>query len=211
MAARLGQRFGRNITLAVADLGWSIRLEDEGRLSPDDLPGLLEPEGFEAAALEGLERGDLLARRFRHVATTALMVLRNPDGGRKRVGGLFWVSQRLYPLLKARCPEHPLLRETRKEVLDHLLDTSAALDWLRTRPTPRMRVLRSPSPMAAAWIDPALAEHICFEPAGDALKRLHARLMAVAGNARADHAGGTPFHFHMQRPAGRVDQFASSV
>jgi ATP-dependent helicase Lhr and Lhr-like helicase len=181
-AARLGQRFGRDLALAVADLGWSIKLEEEGRLAPDDLPGLLEAEGFEAAALEGLERGELLARRFRHVASTALMVLRNPDGGRRRVGGLFWVSQRLYPLLKARCPEHPLLRETRREVLDDLLDISSALDWLRARPTPRLRVLRSPSPFTAAWIDPALAEHVCFEPAGDALKRLHARLVASAGN-----------------------------
>ena len=31
-----------------------------------------------------LNRGELPARRFRHIAGTALMVLRNPEGGRRR-------------------------------------------------------------------------------------------------------------------------------
>ena len=109
--------------------------------------------------LEGLDRGELPARRFRHVASTALMVLRNPEGGKKRrVGGLLWVSNRLYPLVKAACPDHPLLRETRREVLEDLLDAPAALAWLETRPAVRFRVLDGPSPFAAAWIDPSAPE-----------------------------------------------------
>ena len=77
IAARLGRRFGRDLALTVADLGWSIRLpEGARRRSPSDLAALLDPEGFADDVLEGLDRGDLLARRFRHVAATALMVLR---------------------------------------------------------------------------------------------------------------------------------------
>src|SRR4051812_42970236 len=127
--------------------------------------------------MEGLDRGDLPARRFRHVAATALMVLRNPEGGRRRVGGLLWVSSRLYPLVKVACPDHPLLRETRREVLADLLDTPAALAWLESRPVVRFRVLERPSPFATTWIDPGAAEPLRFESPGEALKRLHARLM----------------------------------
>ena len=73
--------------------------------------------------LEGLDRGELPAQRFRYIAATGLMVLRNPEPGRRvRVGGLNWVSSRLFPLVKAACPDHPLLRETRREVLHDLLD-----------------------------------------------------------------------------------------
>src|SRR5262249_15404314 len=86
-AARLGRRFGRDLTLAAADLGWSVRLPEGARLGPADIPPLLDPADFAADVLEGLDRGDLPARRFRHVAGTALMVLRNPDGGRRRGGG----------------------------------------------------------------------------------------------------------------------------
>jgi ATP-dependent Lhr-like helicase len=210
IAARLGDQFGRDLGLAVADLGWSMRLSAPRRLLVDQLPALLHTEGFHEAVLMGLERSELLARRFRHVATTALMVLRNPDGGRRRVGGMFWVSERLYPLLKRECPDHPLLRETRREVLDDLLDTSTALEWLATRPRIRMRRLDAPSPFTAAWIDPAQGEHVVFERPGESLKRLHARLMAsgcLAGLGPARARGGPG----QRGCAGRVDGLNTAV
>ena len=71
------------------------------------------------------------------------MVLRNSEPGRRvRVGGLNWVSTRLYPLVKAACPDHPLLRETRREVLEDLLDVPAAERWLE-------RAAGGPIPIAA--------------------------------------------------------------
>lgn len=177
-AARLGRRFGRDLSLTTADLGWSIRLPEGTALRADEVATLLTPEDLADDVLEGLDRGDLLARRFRYVAGTALMVLRNPEGGRRRVGGLLWVSNRLYPLVKAACPDHPLLRETRREVLDDLLDTPAALDWLASRPALVFRTLTAPSPFASAWIDPGAVEGLRFESPDDALRRLHARLTA---------------------------------
>ena len=176
VAARLGRRFGRDLALVVADLGWSLRLPDGARLRAEEVPALLAPDGFAADVMEGLDRGDLLARRFRHVAGTALMVLRRPEGGRTRVGGLLWVSTRLYPLVKAACPDHPLLRETRREVLEDLLDAPGALAWLSTRPAVRFRTLDAPSPFTAAWIDTGGPEPLRFESPADALRRLHARL-----------------------------------
>lgn len=176
-AARLGRRFGRDLDLVVADLGWSIALPEGSRIGPDDLPALLAPEGFEDDVLEGLDRGELPARRFRHVAATALMVLRRPEGGRTRVGGLLWVSQRLYPLVKAACPDHPLLRETRREVLEDTLDAPTARAWLASRPHVRFRALDGPSPFAAAWIDPGGPEPVRFESPAAALRRLHERLV----------------------------------
>jgi Lhr-like helicase len=176
IAARLGRRFGRDLALAAADLGWSIRLVGEARLGPRDLPALLSLDRFEEDVLEGVDRGELLARRFRHVASTALMVLRNPDGGRTRVGGMQWVANRLYPLVKAACPDHPLLRETRRDVLNDLLDAPAARAWLAGSPAVRFRRLEAPSPFTATWIDPAGPEPLHFEPPEDALRRLHRRL-----------------------------------
>jgi ATP-dependent Lhr-like helicase len=175
--ARLGRRFGRDLALTVADLGWSVRLPEGAVLRADEVAPLLDPEGFADDVLEGLDRGDLLARRFRHVAATGLMVLRNPEGGRRRVGGLLWVSNRLYPLVKAACPDHPLLRETRREVLDDLLDTPSALAWLSGRPSVRFRALDGPSPFTAAWVDPGSAEPLRYESPASALRRLRARLV----------------------------------
>lgn len=176
IAARLGRRFGRDLTLATADLGWSICLPDGARLTLDEIPPLLSTDRLADDVLEGLDRGDLPARRFRHIAATALMVLRNPEGGRRRVGGLLWVSTRLYPLVKAACPDHPLLRETRREVLEDLLDLPTAQTWLEQGPEVRLRVLDALSPFAAAWIVSGTGESLQYESPSEALRRLHARL-----------------------------------
>jgi ATP-dependent Lhr-like helicase len=113
------------------------------------------------------------------------MVLRNPEPGRRvRVGGLNWVSTRLYPLVKSACPDHPLLRETRREVLNDVLDVPAATRWIRTQPQVRFRALPALSPFAAAWIEPGPEEVLSFEPPERALNRLHARLTLGAGSTR---------------------------
>jgi ATP-dependent Lhr-like helicase len=179
VSARLGQLTGRDLTLCVADLGWSIRLPDDADClrSLESIRSLLSLEGFVDLVLEGLDRGELQASRFRHIAATALMVLRNPEPGRRvRVGGLNWVSKRLYPLIKSACPDHPLLHETRREVLEDILDVPAAGSWLAKQPPIRFRELSELSPFAAAWIEPGGPEILQYEPPAEALRRLHARL-----------------------------------
>jgi ATP-dependent helicase Lhr and Lhr-like helicase len=180
VAARLGQQIGRDLTLRVADLGWSIRTgnEDEASFSVESIRSLFSIEGFADAVLQGVDRGELPARRFRHVASTALMVLRNPEPGRRvRVGGLNWVSTRLYPLVKSACPDHPLLRETRREVLEDVLDVPAATRWLAEPRQIRVRDLPALSPFAAAWIEQGEPDILRFESPEAALRRLHARLV----------------------------------
>jgi ATP-dependent helicase Lhr and Lhr-like helicase len=179
-AARLGRRFGCNLCVGVADLGWSIQLPEEAAftVTPDTAAALLGLDRFVEDVLEGLDRGELPARRFRHVAATGMMVLRNGETGRRvRVGGMHWVSTRLYPLVKRLCPDHPLLRETNREVLEDVLDLPAAACWLEGHPTIRCRELPCLSPFAAAWIEPGRAEPMQFESPRDALQRLHARLV----------------------------------
>jgi ATP-dependent Lhr-like helicase len=181
-SARLGRRFGRDVSLQVADLGWSISLCEGAVVTASDVEPLLTLDRLEEDVLEGLDRGDLPARRFRSIAATGFLVLRNTEPGRRvRVGGLNWVSERLYPLIKAACPHHPLLRETRREVLEDLLDLPSAIRWLESRPEVRMRQLSSLSPFATAWIMPAADEPLTFESPADALRRLHARL-TMAGH-----------------------------
>ncbi len=110
-----------------------------------------------------------------------MMVLKRPEGGRTRVGGMLWVSRRLFPLVKAASPDHPLLRETSREVLEDLLDAPAALEWLKSSPEIRFRSLDGPSPFTTAWIDASAPEPMRFEPPEEALRRLHARLIGEPG------------------------------
>lgn len=176
VAQRLGRRLGRDLSITLADLGWSIQLPPGFHLSSADLPALFRLDQFERDLLDALQNGDLLPRRFRHVASTALMVLRRPEGGRTRVGGQHWVGTRLYPLVHAACADHPLLRETRRDAIEDQLDAPTAVAWLASRPSIRLRDLDAPSPFTAAWIEPGGPEPLRFEPPEAALRRLHARL-----------------------------------
>jgi ATP-dependent Lhr-like helicase len=182
-AARLGRRLGRNVSLVVADLGWSIRVPDGAAFepTPETIAALFDVDRFVDDVLEGLDRGELVARRFQHVAATGMMVLRHVGHRQRvRVGGLHWVSRRLYPLVKHLCPEHPLIRETHREVLEDLLDVRAAERWLAERPPVRFRALGHLSPFAAAWVEPDQGEVLQYESAADALRRLHERLVGSA-------------------------------
>lgn len=178
VAARLGRLTSSGIELTTADLGWVVAMSGEVELESDEVARLFRREGFGADLEEALARGELLARRFRHVASTALMVLRNPDGPRTRVGGQDWVSERLYPLVKAACPDHPLLRETRREVLNDLFDVRTAYRWLERLGAVRLRSLPGASPFTVAWLDAQAAEPLAYASPEEALVRLHHRLFA---------------------------------
>ncbi len=175
-AARMGRIVGMNLEISIADLGWTLTLPDPNPIDSRMLTRLLGPENLESDVLEGLDRGELLKRQFERVAATSLMVLRNPEAGRTRVGGLKWVGDRLYPWLRAQCPDHPMLRETRRTALRDVLDTPAAESFLRTNPRISVRVADGLSPFAAAWLAPGAAELVAFESPSEALARLHQRL-----------------------------------
>ena len=69
---------------------------------------------------------------------------RGPDDGSAACSGS---ASRLYPLVKAACPDHPLLRETRREVLDDLLDAPRPWPGWRCGPAVRFRRPRRPVPV----------------------------------------------------------------
>ncbi len=57
MAARLGRRFGRDLNLVIADLGWSITLPDGQQVPAADLRPLRTGDGFEATSSKGSTAG----------------------------------------------------------------------------------------------------------------------------------------------------------
>ncbi|MFM1801602.1 MAG: hypothetical protein RJA81_954, partial [Planctomycetota bacterium] len=184
ISARIGRLLSRDLELCIDDLGFLIETPNDP-LSPEALREMFHVKSLQEDVLEGIDRGELIARRFRRSATTGFMVLRNVEGGKVRVGGQDWVSRRLFPVVRECCPDHPLIREARREALEELLDLPSVDAFLKTQPTIRTRTLKRMSPFAAAWLKPYVEEAtdpIQFESPDDALKRLHQRLFAPAGD-----------------------------
>ncbi len=188
---RLARDWGRSATSMVADLGFTLHVR--GGLPahpPVDSPAsvlrtLVRPCDFDADLEAALESGAGLRERFGRIAVTGLMVLRNPAGQRRRVGGSDWTGRRLFEQVRAHEPDFVLLRQARREVCESLCDAAAARAYaaeVATLPL-RCRWLPAPSPFAESWTQAAAGAAESAESAAEALQRLHAALMAREGGA----------------------------
>ena len=84
---RLARRRAHAVTSLVADLGFALILENDRDLTAEDLLHALDSADFETDLTGALADSVSLRERFRRVAATGFMVLRNPLGRRRKVGG----------------------------------------------------------------------------------------------------------------------------
>jgi Lhr-like helicase len=183
---RLARDRGQAAASVVADLGFSLQVHGDlgaaGESVPDVLRKLLDARGFEADLDAALAGSAALRERFRRVAVTGLMLLRNPLGQRRRVGGRDWAERQLFEQVRAQAPDFVLVRQALREVRSDLCDAGAALRFAEELPrrAVRCRWLPRPSPFAEAWTQPDAGAAETVETAAEALQRLHAALTGGA-------------------------------
>jgi Lhr-like helicase len=176
---RLARDLGRSASAVVADLGFALRLHDAWHDPAAALRTTLDAAGFEADLNAALADGPALRQRFGQTALTGLMLLRNPLGRGRRVGGRDWGERRLFDQVRARDPEFVLLRQAARELRADLCDAEAArryVEDLALLPI-RCRRLSMPSPFVEGWTQTAEGAADPVETAAEALRRLHAALM----------------------------------
>ncbi len=171
------RRLGRAARSQVADLGFMLRVRGAVAEVPELMRRLLDAEGFAEELEAALGEGDAVRLRFARVAMTGLMVLRNPIGRARKVGGEGWAGRELFAAVRRR-PGFVLLRQALREVRGEVCDGAAAEAFARQMPrlTVRCRVLPVPSPFARAWTQADVGP--AADPVGpeEALLRLHAEL-----------------------------------
>jgi ATP-dependent Lhr-like helicase len=177
-ALRLARSLGRTVTSMVADLGFMLSAAGDD-LTPEDLRSLLAVADFDADLAQALSESVTLRERFRRVALTGLMLLRNPLGRRRRVGGHDWAERRLFEQVRRQDPDFVLLRQALREVCEECVDAEAAGTFLRELPrlVIRWRWLSQVSPFAASWTQPAAGPVEGVEGPAEALRRLQAALL----------------------------------
>src|SRR5205807_976809 len=102
---------------------------------------------------QALAHSVTLRERFQRVALTGLMLLRNPLGRRRRVGGPDWAERRLFEQVRTAAPDFVLLRQAVREVREESCDGEVARAYLAELPrlVLRCRRLPRPSPFVEAW------------------------------------------------------------
>ena len=155
-------------------------------LTAADVPSLLAAAGFDADLHEAIAESGTLRERFRCVALTGLMLLRNPLGPRRRVGGQDWAERRLFDKVRTTEPDFVLLRQALREVHEECCHAEAARGFLDRLPrcVIRWRRLTRVSPFAESWTQLAEGPAEVSESPAEVLRRLHV-LLTGGGAAHA--------------------------
>ncbi len=136
---RLARDGGCSAGSIVADLGFALLVQGELGSSAtvaETLRTLLAAADFETDLDAALEGSATLRERFQRVAQTGLMLLRQPLGQTRRVGGRDWGARRLFDKVQTHDRDFVLLRQALREVRAELCDASAASLYVRqTRAT----------------------------------------------------------------------------
>ena len=121
LAHRLAETLGERVRPLAADEGFALLAPRSWRPTLSALRRLMA-QPLEADLRRAAVASELLKRRFRHVAFRGLALRydRIPPGERQRAANML-----LARLLRER-PEHPLLREAWREVLEDALDARGA-------------------------------------------------------------------------------------
>ncbi len=161
-----------------ADLGFSVAVTDRQFLDALDWPTLLAPQEFDQDLKKAVATCASMRERFAQAATIGLMVLRNPVGGRRKVGGHDWVQRRLFDQVRDAAPNFVLLRQAESEMQTEVCDADAARRYVSELPGRfvRCRRLDQISPFAQSWTQEA---DILDESREETLASLHAELVGA--------------------------------
>ena len=172
---RLSQRRGGNAVATPHDYGFVLTVSHRQRFTEQEIPAMLEQEGFEKALHDSLRRSEMLKYHFRNAAQTGLMVYRNHFGQQKPMRKLQWSSEVIFHVLQQHEPDHVLLREARRDTLRVFIDAEGAMEFLKAqaaRPVRLRRVSRVP-PLSFAMYATKIKEALLVEDPYETMERLY--------------------------------------
>ncbi len=170
----IGSYGGRDIEIGISDNGFYLSGES---LNLKKALEKLSEKNLEETLKEAIEKTDILAKRFRHCAARALMILRNYKGNRKSVGKQQMKSHFLLAAVKKITNEFPILREARREILEDLMDIDNAKIILKEIEEGKTKIevkeVSLPSPFALNLILQGHTDLIRIEDKQAFLRRMH--------------------------------------
>lgn len=174
-------RYGnRDIELGISDNGFF--LASHSKMNIDKALKDVNPKNLREILEQAIEKTEVFKRRFRHCATRSLMILRSYKGRRKSVGKQQMKSGFLLGSVKRIGDDFPILKETRREVLEDLMDidnSGQVLKWIGEGKIKVEKIsIDLPSPFAFNLIMQGYADLLRIEDKIEFLKRMHKQVLA---------------------------------
>lgn len=194
LAALLGYRLSRErpltLTLAANDYGLELLPSEPVELSEADWRRLLSPEGLVEDLLACVNVVELARRQFREIARVAGLVFSGYPGAPKSMKQVQASSGLFFEVFRQYEPDHLLLEQARREVLDRQLEFTRLRGLLEAGGRQRL-VMRRPvrlTPLSFPLWAEMIRGQLSSEPWEERVRRMAEQLEAAVGNPH-DTAG----------------------
>lgn len=180
LAYVVGRGVKRDIEIGLNDNGFF--LASTNTLQIEKALGLLSenPEKIRDVLIESIEKTEYFKRRFRHCAVRSLMILRNYKGRTKTAGKQQVNSDFLLANVRKISDNFPILKETRREILEESMEIENAIKILKEIKEKKIRVclldVELPSPFSLNLITQGYVDLMKMENKIEFLKRMHNKI-----------------------------------
>ncbi|MEM5875423.1 MAG: ATP-dependent helicase [Candidatus Aenigmatarchaeota archaeon] len=186
----LMKKVGKGIGIAINDNGFvlSIPLEEKGWILVKPKPlidskkviKLVNSKNFEDLLKKSLINTELLKRKFRHVATRSLMILRNYKGHEISIEKQQINAEKLIKIVK-NLERFPVLEETYREILEDFMDVKNSKKILEDIEKGKIKleflpILDVPSPFAHNLFALSESDVVLMEDRKKLLLELHKKI-----------------------------------
>ena len=175
MAYAVGRLGSRDIEIGINDNGFFLASLE--KMNVDKALKMLNSKNLKDVLEEAVENTEMFKRRFRHCATRSLMILRNYKGRSKTVGKQQMKSGFLLAAVRKTSKDFPILKETKREVMEDLMDLENAKHVLKSIEEGDVTIetlhKELPSPFSLSLIIQGIADLMKMEDKIAFLQRMH--------------------------------------
>jgi ATP-dependent Lhr-like helicase len=188
-AHKVSNFLGANVRVSIADNGFVLsyprppyRDPERGRIKDNILQDLWSIDDLERELRLALHNTEILKRRFRHVATRSLLILRNYLGYDMSVGRQQRAANILLKVTREIDRDFPVLRETYREIMRDAMDLENAKHFVQRVERGEVHVLvtrngRLPSPFAFNLVAVGSTDVVMMEDRKLMIRTMHRRVM----------------------------------
>jgi len=180
LAYRIAQEANANVTVAVADDGFTLKLPLNRKVDVVGIVEDLDPDAVRATLRDAVGGTDLLQRYFRIDATRSLMILKRYKGYEKSAKQQQVASEMLLSFAED-LSEFAVVEETYREILEDKLDVAGIEAFARGVRDGEIEVSRvrvdSPSPRAFGLATLMASDVVLAEDESAVLQAFHERVV----------------------------------
>lgn len=182
---------GVNCRVSINDNGFVLtypkreyRRPERGLLKESVIRDMFNAAELEREVMSALENSEILKRRFRHVATRMLLILRNYLGHEMGAHRQQRYANTLFRVVRSLGREFPALKEVYREVLEDAMDLPHAKEFVARveRGDVKLVITRGaslPSPFAFNLAAVGGQDVVLMEDRKAMIRAMHARMMKV--------------------------------